>query len=111
MKLKALLAASVACAVANTFAASVWKQGMPVSRVQSLTDGGFIIYGPNGADPLCAENGTLFYVQPNQNGQTAAGVKSALAIVLTAFTANKTVTFAYDNSTSNCFVGPVLVNP
>ncbi len=94
----------------NAYAVNVWKFGMPVSGVQSLADGSFIIYGPSGADPACPENGTLFYVEPNQNGQTAAGIKSMLALVLTAFSTNKTVTFLYDN-VGHCNVNSLKVNP
>jgi len=91
----------------NGFCEYVWKPDMTIKRVQAQSTGGFIIYGPVGADPLCAENGSLFYVEAGHNGQTVDGVKSNLAIVLTAFLNNKPIIFAYDNSNSYCYVGTV----
>lgn len=91
--------------------AGTWMSGMSVRGVQSLADGGFIIYGPPNAAPQCPEGGKLFYVRNGENGQTSEGVKSALSIVLVAFVSGKTITFAYDESSSNCYVNTILVNP
>lgn len=90
-------------------AADVWKHGMPIQNVQTLWDGGFIVYGPSGADAVCSE-GRLFYARANQNTLVEAGVKVNLAVVLTAFAMGKTITFAYDNSTPACFIRTVMVN-
>lgn len=109
--MKALsFAVAVTLMSAPAFSEAGWKFDMPVNGVQSLADGGFIIYGPIGAGSGCAENGKLFHIRANQMGQTADGVKTSLSLALTAFTTGKTITFTYDNATPSCYVGTVLVN-
>jgi hypothetical protein len=106
-KILAFIALAVAFS-ANANAAGVWKYGMQIQAVQSLVDGGFIIYGPSGSAPTCPE-GRLFFVRSGLNGQTPAGLKTNLAMVMTAFGTGKTVSFEYDNV--NCGVGTLLMNP
>ena len=76
--------------------------------MQSLADGGFLIYGLVGAN---AEGGKQFYVQAGQHGMTPPGVKSAMAVALLAFATGKNITFAYDNATTHYYVSTVLVSP
>jgi hypothetical protein len=105
-----LVAALIAFPCASAFSATIWKTNVPVLGVQTTGEGGFIFYAPPGTDSACYENGTWFQVKANQNGMTAAGASSNLALVLTALAAGKTITIAYDPP-NNCFVAAILINP
>lgn len=98
MKLKTFsVAAALVLASSNAVSAVVWKYGMSVGGVQSLPDGGFIIYGPSGVVPKSMET-MLFWGRANKNGMSEAGVKVALETVLTACASGKALTSAHDNA-------------
>ncbi|OUS29387.1 hypothetical protein A9Q99_09820 [Gammaproteobacteria bacterium 45_16_T64] len=88
-----------------------WQSQITVEKVQGLADGGFIIYAPTGTDSNCPDNGRLFYLRNGQNGQTSDGIKTALSIVLLAFTTSKTITFSYNGASTSCYVSSVVINP
>jgi hypothetical protein len=97
---------ALSLAATSVSAANTWMNTMEIASLHSQTDGGFLIQGPAGIAPAC-NAGNLFSVKAGQNGQTAEGVKTALALALTAFAMGKPVTFLYDNGNSTCYVNVV----
>lgn len=102
-----MLLLSFSFSVAN----AAWVVDMTVEGVQSTAGGGFIVYGPPNTGTSCPEGGKLFYARNGYNGQTNDGIKTTLSIVLLAFAAGKTITFAYDETDPACHINTVLVNP
>jgi len=97
------LAAAASLAATNASAANTWMNSMQITALQSLTDGGFLILGPANVAAAC-NGGNSFTVRAGQNGQTAEGVKTALALAASAFATGVPVTFLYDNTNSTCYV-------
>jgi hypothetical protein len=95
---------------AGASAANVWKNNLPVSSIMTYPNGDFLLI-LEASDPNCGPSGNLFYVLSGLNGQTADGVKAALAMALTAFTSGKTVSVYTDTAVSNCPVQLVRINP
>ena len=95
---------------ASASAANVWKNNLPISSIMTYPNGDFLLVLP-ASDPNCGPSGNLFYVLAGQNGQTAEGLKAALAMALTAFTTGKTVSVYADTAVGNCPVLLVQINP
>lgn len=110
MVLGAVMAAATLFASTEAFSANVWKNSMEITSIMTLTDGGFIVQGPAGIAPECS-GGNSFYVRANQNSQTSDGVKTALALSLTAYSVGKSVNLLFDNTNATCYVQIVQVNP
>lgn len=105
-----VMAGSTLFASADALAANVWKSAVGITGIMSLTDGGFIIFGAAASAQECTD-GKAFYVRANQNGQTSEGIKTSLALALTAFLTGKTVTLLYDNAYATCYVQVVQIDP
>jgi hypothetical protein len=90
---------------------NVWKYNVPIQLIEIYGDGSFAISAPAGTDAACPQNGTYFQVTAGQNSMTTDGVKAALAVALTAFLAGKTITFAADTATSQCYSTNITINP
>jgi hypothetical protein len=103
------LTASLLLCPAVALPANVWINDMPLTSVIGLPSGAFILTGPENSAPACGANGSQFYVQVNQNAQTAEGLRVAIATSLTALAAGNVLTLLYDNSSSSCFVQVVQI--
>jgi hypothetical protein len=90
-------------------AANSWKSNFRVQSIVSLNNGGFILM-LQASDPACGASGNQFYVQAGLNGQTAEGVKIALAVALTAFSTGKTVNAYVDTAINGCPVQYLQIN-
>ena len=90
-------------------AATAWYQGA-VQLVYPLNDGSFVI-GVATTLSACfgSGQGVYLYVTPGQNAVTLDGAKSMLATTLTAFAIGRTISVAYDDSTSYCYVNRLLI--
>jgi hypothetical protein len=97
-------------ASADAMAVGSWKSNFPVQSIVTLNNGGFILL-LEASDPACGNSGNQFYVQAGLNGQTAEGVKSALAVALTAVATGKTVSAFVDTAISGCPVQYLQLNP
>jgi len=93
----------------QSYAANKWKIGTKIYGVQALVSGAFIDYGQNGDGPACTEGGKLFYVAVGQNGVTEEGLKTLLSVALSAFAAEKQVSFQYNDSTSSCYISTIYM--
>ncbi len=107
---RVLVAMALSFLAAQSVSASTteWKYYLTIQRIQASSDGNFILYFPTGTWNACQEGGTVFRVIVNQGGQNAEGVKANLAVAMTAFAMNKSVTIAFDSD--SCAVATVLVN-
>lgn len=90
-------------------AAEVWFANY-VKHVYPHASGSFVIIFVADA-PTCssASNPDYFNVSVGNNGVTADGAKAMLAVVLTAFVANKRIQLAFDDSTPSCYVNRLLI--
>ena len=90
-------------------AATAWYQGA-VQLVYPLNDGSFVIGVPTTLSTCFSSGqGVYLYVTPGQNAVTLDGAKSMLATTLTAFAIARTISVAYDDSTSYCYVNRLLI--
>ncbi len=80
------------------FAANQWTAGLTIATVQGVGGGGFVVYLSGWTDSACSQNPTGIYFYSGNNSVTSDGVKSMLAMALTAFTSGKTISVLYDNS-------------
>jgi hypothetical protein len=90
-------------------AGTVWYQGA-VQLIYPFNDGSFAVGVPTSL-PLClgSGSGSYLFVVPNANAVTADGAKNMLATVLMAFALGKTISVAYDDSSSSCYVNRLLI--
>jgi len=95
----------------HAVAAITFKGPVTISGIYGLPDGGFLLLLPGGTDAACGSSGNQFHVEPSQVGQSIDGVKSALAIALSAFSLGKTINIYYDNTISGCPVQQIGINP
>lgn len=105
-----LIAAATAMFFGPAFATEAYHTGT-LQYVYPLANGSFIIAfttNPSG----CSSTTTPYkylYVASGQNSVTADGVKNMLATSLTAFALGRTLSIAYDDATSNCYVNRMTV--
>ena len=106
----AVIAVTILVSTASAQASTVWYQGS-VQLVYPMNDGSFAIGVPT-ILPVCSgtgQNGVYLYVMPEQNSVTADGAKNMLATVLTAFALGRSISVAYDDSTTNCYANRLLI--
>jgi hypothetical protein len=73
--------------------------------VYPMGDGSFVLGFTQGSTFCPSQNAPqYFYVMPGQNGVTVDGAKAMLATALTAFALGKTLSIAFDDSTTYCYV-------
>jgi hypothetical protein len=103
-------ALSLTLTATSTPAATAWYQGA-VQLVYPLNDGSFVIGVPTTLSGCLGSGagGVYLYVTPGQNAVTLDGTKSMLATTLTAFAIGRTLSIAYDDSTSYCYVNRLLI--
>jgi hypothetical protein len=96
-----------ASAVAN---AESWLTST-IKRVYPLGDGSFVlIMTIDAADCAGTPGNKYHYVRPGVYGVTSDGVRAMLATALTAFASGKTVSIAFDQSSSSCDINRLTVN-
>ena len=108
LALLAFLALMQSIAPAN--ATTQWYTGT-IQQVYPHADGSFAI-ATNSTLAVCAgngNNGVYLSVTPGQNSMSASGAQNILATVLTAFALQSTVQISYDDGTSSCYVGGLLI--
>jgi hypothetical protein len=90
-----------------TSAASAASQNLQstLAFVYPMGDGSFVLGFTQGST-FCPSPNTpqYFYVTPGANGVTLDGAKAMLATALTAFALGKTLSIAFDDSTTYCYV-------
>ena len=105
-----LLSLAMLAVATDATAANAWKSNYLVYSVVSLNNGGFILL-LEASDAACGPSGNQFYVQAGSNGMTADGVKSTLAVVLTALAMGRTVNALVDTTLGGCPVQLAQINP
>lgn len=105
----AAASASLMAASSASFAATQYFQGS-VQSVYPQGDGSFILTFTQNS-PACSSqsNPQYFSVAAGQFGVTSDGVKAMLATALTAFATGRSLSFAFDDSTSNCYINRLSV--
>lgn len=99
-----IFALGLMLAAPAAYADIVWTGPKKVVSINVVEHGGFLIQLDSDISPLCSHSYTSdLLIYPNQAGVTDAGVKSLLAVALTAFSAGNNVNIMYDNSTDYCF--------
>jgi len=95
---------------ANVHAATAYWAAN-VQSVYPQSDGSFVINFASDSSSGCTSttNPKNFFVTPAQNGVTTDGAKAMLATVLTAFVTGNTISFAFDNSTSFCYINRLAI--
>jgi len=84
----------------------------PVQSVYPQGDGSFIVIFAQ-SSPSCSSqnNPQYFFVAAGQFGVNADGVKGMLATALTAFSLNRSLSIAFDDSTPNRYINRLAVQP
>jgi hypothetical protein len=94
-------------AIAN---AEAWHTST-IKQVYPLGDGSFVLIMTVDAAACSGTPGSKYhYVRPGVNGVTSDGVRAMLATALTAFALGKTVSMAFDETSSSCDVNRFSMN-
>lgn len=92
------------------FSATVWH-GSTVKSVYPQSDGSLIlIFNTDSAACTSASSPNYYYVTVGQNGVTEQGSNKIYAAALSAGHAGNSISFAFDDSTSNCYINRFLVD-
>jgi hypothetical protein len=98
------------------FAAATWLYGVTIKTVYPYTDGSFVVT-LSSSPSSCTNTGSPdknFYVTvnaaPNGNTTTETGARNLFALALQASAMTKTVDVLFDSSTSNCYIGAMILH-
>jgi hypothetical protein len=107
----AAVAAALGLAAALDVNASIVTETSTIVRLSPLADGRYVI-GVTGSFAGCDQSGSVryLYITIGQSGVTADGAKNLIATALLAFSAERTISIAYDNSSAYCFVQSLNVS-
>lgn len=92
-----------------SLAAEVWHTST-IKYVYPQADNTFVLIFDTNA-PACTSTATNKYhlVAPSQNGMTDEGAKKIYAAALLAMATDKAVQFAFDDSTTSCYINRLMV--
>jgi hypothetical protein len=109
-RITALFACGMLGLTLSLQAAEVWHTST-VQWVYPLSNGNFVIGFDTSSSACTNPNAPKYmYVAVGQNGVDAEGAKKMYAAALTALAAGKTLTVAFDDATTACYVNRLLVN-
>lgn len=105
----AWIASLVAVAVASPVAAADRWHSSKISTIYPQANGSFILtfladdsYCTNGSSPK------YYLVAVGSNSVTADGAKQLFATALAAAAQGRTISFVYDDATSNCYINRLV---
>jgi hypothetical protein len=105
-----LIAITLAASGAQVDAAENWHQDY-VRSVYPLSNGDFVVtFTTSPAACLHDSNPKYFFVRVGINGVTSEGVKAMLATALSAFTAGKRLSVAFNDASSTCDINRMSVS-
>lgn len=90
-------------------AAEIWHTST-IKMLYPVADGSFVLIFDVNA-PACTNTNTDKYhsVTPSQNAMTVEGAKKIYAAAMMAMATEKSVQFAFDDSTASCYVNRLAV--
>lgn len=91
-------------------AADVWVSPVHITRIYPQADGSIVLTVDNDNN-TCTNSASPKYYQltVGQNGVTADALKNMLAVALSAFAMNRTVSINISDSTPNCYVNRLFI--
>jgi hypothetical protein len=92
-----------------TLAANQWTQSMPIAGIINHS-GGFLVL-MEASNPSCGSSGNQFNVSIGQNGMSADGAKSALAVVLAALATERPIIVLFDPAIAGCPIQQIWLKP
>jgi hypothetical protein len=104
------LAGAALMAVTSTAPAGTQYFQAPVQSVYPQGDGSFIVTFTQNTS-LCPNQSSpqYFSVAAGQFGVNSDGVKAMLATALTAYALGKSLSFVFDDSTTNCYINRLSI--
>ena len=99
---------SLVCLSAS--AAEMWAAPVKITRIYPLSDGSVVLTIDNDNNTCSSPSNPKYYqITVGQNGVTADALKNMLAVSLSAFAMNRSVSINFSDSSSYCYVNRLYI--